>query len=82
MSATARRMIVWRVFCPRCMTSFDGHAHEGAGDLVKRVSCTRCNKGFTVRTGVGGDGMPQCHTTPDAVRYPELVSDNQPFDLP
>ncbi|OIP32908.1 MAG: hypothetical protein AUK47_19895 [Deltaproteobacteria bacterium CG2_30_63_29] len=82
MAKSDARQIVWRVFCPRCLTPHEGHAHQGMAAVVAKLDCLRCRKPFEVTTSVGRGGMPVCNSAPHAIRKPELIEDNRPFDLP
>lgn len=78
----AERHIVWRIFCPRCLTAVEGLEHRGLADVAHPFKCARCRGRFTVRTGVSATGGPICDATPVFIKAPEIIDDNDPVGLP
>lgn len=77
-SSDKPRKIVWRVFCPRCLRAHENVEHIGTADRITRLDCPQCRKSFTVKSGTGGDGVPICLSTPEFIRKPEVMEDNDP----
>ena len=79
---SASRKVVWRLFCPRCLTPHERHAHEGTPETTRRIRCAGCGKNYEVTSRIDGQGRPRCQATPVFVRGPEVLSDSDPTPTP
>lgn len=82
MTAQNERLVNWRLFCPSCLTPFEGVEHRGTANLVHQARCERCRKRYTVVTGITAFGDPEAHSTPVFIKKPEVVADNAPVAIP
>jgi len=76
------RHVVWRIFCPNCLTPHDEIEHHGQADVVHKCKCTRCRRSYTVTTGLLSTGVPVATSIPVFIKAPEVVTDNLDVEMP
>jgi hypothetical protein len=75
------RLVVWNLYCPRCLHLAPGYRHLGTEQASRTVPCTSCGKPFAVTSRIDGQGAPCCAATPPFIRAPEVVEDSDPTEV-
>jgi hypothetical protein len=72
------RVVVWDLYCPRCLHPSPRYRLVGTEQSSRTVSCSSCGKPFIVNARIDGQGAACCSATPVFIRAPELVEDSDP----
>lgn len=72
------RVVLWNVYCPRCLHLTQNFRHVGTEQMTRRITCEQCLKSYAVTTRVDGQNMARCSATPVFIRSPEITQDNDP----